>query len=467
MTEQFSEPPLDYLFHPRSIALAGASRNPTKRGNELIHGLQEAGYKGAIYPINPGATEINGLRAYPRVSAVPYQVDYVISVLPIDGVKALVEDCAAKGVKILQLYTAGFSESGSAEGKQLEDEIVAIAKRAGMRLIGPNCVGIYCPSSKLPFPLRAGQEPGSVGLVSQSGFFADFFTQTATGNTIKFSKAISCGNESDLSTIDFLEYLGEDPETSIIVAYLEGIKDGRRFYQLSKEISKKKPIILWKGGLTEAGARAAVSHTGSLAGTRSVWEGALKQAGIVSVKSFEEALDCLYAFYLQPLPKGNRVGIVSGPGGTAVATTDMCLELGMEVPLFSPDVLMRLSKAIPPVGSSVNNPIDLSLASLVTPRVYRDAVRIVAEEADVDMLLVIAVTGGEELRDIISEALENIKTRKPLVLTVMAGTMQSVARDFPLFLESGISMYSDAARAAKTLARMWEYARFRAQWSTL
>jgi len=170
-------------------------------------------------------------------------------------------------------------------------------------------------------------------------FFADFLTLTATGNGIAFSKAVSCGNESDLNAIDFLEYLGEDQQTETIVSYLEGIKDGRRFYHISKEISKKKPIILWKGGRTEVGARAVVSHTGALAGSRRVWEGTLRQAGIISVKSFEEALDCLYAFHLQPLPKGRRVGIVSGPGGTAVGTTDRCLELGLEVPpLFQTDV---------------------------------------------------------------------------------------------------------------------------------
>jgi acyl-CoA synthetase (NDP forming) len=306
-----------------------------------------------------------------------------------------------------------------------------------------------------------------VGVVSQSGFFADFLTLTATGNGIPFSKAVSCGNESDLKATDFLEYLGEDHETETIVAYIEGMEDGRRFYHLAKEISKKKPIILWKGGITEAGARAVVSHTGALAGSRRVWEGALRQAGIISVKSFEEALDCLYAFHLQPLPGGKRVGIISGPGGTAVGTTDRCLELGLEVPPFSTQTIERLHKALPAVGGSVKNPIDLSLASLVAPSVYKDAIRIAAEDEGIDMLLVIAVVGGEVLRDIILEATRGIRVRKPLVVTVMAGSMQAVARDFPLFLTSGISVYSDAARAAKALARLLEHARFRTRGSTV
>jgi acyl-CoA synthetase (NDP forming) len=361
------------------------------------------------------------------------------------------------------ITTSGFGEAGE-KGKELEQEMVRIAREGGARIIGPNCVGIYCPSSKLPFPLPAGKDSGSVGVVSQSGFFADFLTVTATANGIRFSKAISCGNESDLNVIDFLEYLGEDPETEIIVAYLEGVKDGRRFYNLAKEISKKKPIILWKGGVTEAGAKAAISHTGAMAGSGPIWEAALRQAGVISVKSFEEVIDSLYALHLQPLPRGRRVGIISGPGGTAVSTTDRCLEMGLEVPPFSTHTLERLRKTMPQVGGSIHNPIDLSLASVVNPRFHGDALRIVVDDENIDMLLVIAVVGGEPLRDLILEAMADVKIRKPLVVTVMAGSMQEVAQDFPLFLNSGISIYSDALRAAKALARLSEYARFRARW---
>jgi acetyltransferase len=302
---------------------------------------------------------------------------------------------------------------------------------------------------------------GSVGLVSQSGFFADYVTQRTTANGINFSKAVSCGNEADLTATDFIEYLGEDPETEIIVAYLEGAKDGRRFYNVCKDVSKKKPLIVWKGGMTEGGARAALSHTGAMAGSRSIWEGLMRQAGIVSVRSFEEVLDSLRAFRLQPLPKGKRVGIVSAPGGTAVATTDICLELGLEVPKFSTRTIEKLRKAMPPVGGSINNPIDLSLASAVNPQIHGDAVRILAEEDDVDMILLIAIAAGELLRDIVLEATADLKAKKPLAVTVMAGTDESIGRDFPLLLSSGISVYSDAARAAKALSRMWEYARFR------
>ncbi len=451
---------LDPIFHPRSVALIGASGKPGKIGRVLMDRFLDTGFE-KFYPVNPGETEILGVRAFRTVSEIEGPVDLAIVLTPTDAVLPAVRDCAAKGgVRAIVIITSGFAEAGE-KGRVAQQELVRIARESGARIIGPNCVGIYSPASKLAFPLGAGKIAGSVGVVSQSGFFADYLTLTATGNGVNFSKAISCGNESDLTVTDFLEYLGEDPETEMIVSYLEGIADGRRFYNVAKEVSKKKPIILWKGGTTKAGARAAVSHTGALAGSRRVWEGALRQAGIISVAGFEEALDCLYAFHLQPLPKGRRVGIISGPGGTAVGTTDRCLELGLDVPQFSHQTIEKLRKTMPLIGGSVNNPIDLSLASMVAPHVHRDALRIVAEDENIDMLLLIAVVGGERLRDHILEAMEKIKTIKPLAVTLMAGNMQSLAKDFPLFLTSGMSAYTDAVRAAKALARLSEYARFR------
>ena len=453
---------LDRIFHPRSVALLGASNKQGKIGHVLMERFLEMGLR-KLYPVNPGESEILGVKAYRTLADTPDPVDLAIVVTPTDSVLAAVKECASKQVQAIVIATSGFAETGE-KGKELEQKMVRIARDSGARIIGPNCIGIYCPSSRLPFFLGPGKESGSVGVVSQSGFFADFLTLTVTGNGIAFSKAISCGNESDLNAIDFLEYLGEDPQTETIVSYIEGIKDGRRFYRISKEISKKKPIILWKGGRTEAGAKAAVSHTGALAGSPRVWEGVLKQTGIISVKSFEETLDCLYAFHLQPLPKGRRVGIISGPGGMAVGTTDRCLELGLEVPRFSTRTIERLRKALPLVGGSVNNPVDLSLVSYVAPTMHRDVVRIVAEDEGIDMLLLVAVVGGKLLRDLILEALSDIKkAKKPLVVTLMAGPMQSVAEDFPLLLRSGISVYPDAARAAKALAMLFEYAGFRAR----
>lgn len=451
---------LDPIFHPRSVAVLGASGKRGKIARVLMDRFLEMGFQ-TLYPVNPREKEIMGLTAFKNVTDIPAPVDMAIILTPTNAVMEAVKDCVKKNVKTIVITTSGFGETGE-RGKEIQREMARIAREGGARIIGPNCVGIYCPSSKLPFLCQAGRESGTVGVVSQSGFFADFLTQTATANGIKFSKAISCGNEADLNAVDFLEYLGEDPETELIIGYIEGIQDGRRFYILSKKISKKKPIILWKGGLTEAGARAAVSHTGAMAGSRVVWEGVMKQAGIVNAKTFEEVFDYLYAFYIQPLPRGKRVGIISGPGSTAVGTTDMCLELGLEVPPFSQKTIAKLREVIPPVGGSVNNPIDLSLASLVNPSLHRDAISIVAQDENIDMLLLITIVGGEQLRTIVLEATRNKKVKKPLVVTLMSGTTQSVAQDFPLMLGSGISVYSDAGRAAKALKKLWEYADFRA-----
>ncbi len=451
---------LDPIFHPRSVALIGASGKPGKIGRVVMDRFLEAGFE-KFYPVNPGETEILGVRTFRTVGEIPGPLDMAIVLTPTDSVPSAVRECAARGdVKVIVIITSGFAEAGE-KGRAVQKEMVRIARKAGARIIGPNCVGIYYPAMKLPFPLPARLSAGSVGVVSQSGFFADYLTVMATGNGINFSKAISCGNESDLNATDFLEYLGEDPETETIVSYVEGMRDGRRFYNVANQISKKKPIILWKGGVTEAGARAALSHTGALAGSGRVWEGALRQAGVIAVASFEEALDCLYAFHLQPLPEGKRVGIISGPGGTAVGTTDRCLEQGLEVPQFSPHTVEKLSKVLPLIGGSVNNPVDLSLASMVAPHIFGDALRIVAEDENIDMLLVIGVVGGELFRDLILKAVGEMNTRKPLVVTLMTGNMQSVAQDFPLLLRAGISAYSDAARAVKALARLYEYACYR------
>jgi acetyltransferase len=300
-------------------------------------------------------------------------------------------------------------------------------------------------------------ESGSVGIVSQSGSFADHLSLIATLNGVRFSKAISCGNECDLNVLDFLEYLGEDPETRIIIAYFEGTKDGRRFYRLTKEISKKKPIIVWKCGTTEAGARAAASHTGALAGSRPIWDSVLRQVGIISVNSLEEVCDCLYAFYFRLMPWGKKVAIVTGPGGPAVGTTDACLDLGLEVSPFSENTKNELYKVIPPVGTSVENPVDLSIASAVAPKVYRDVIRILDRDENVDMLLVIG-NGGKDFDNTIIEAKK--ESRKPLVVALIM-PIELVLQDFKLLQANNIPVYNDPRRAANALAKVANYAGFR------
>lgn len=455
MTQRKILEELDPIMHPRSVALIGASAKEGKVGRIFMDRFLDTGYQ-ELYPINPGADEILGIKAYPSVKEVPGPVDMAVILTPPFAVMDMVKECTEKGVKGVVINSAGIGEEGE-KGKELEREMVQNARAGGTRVIGPNCLGIYCPSAKLPFPLPASMESGKVGVVSQSGSMADHLAIVATKNGIRFSKAISCGNECDLNALDFLEYLGEDPETEVIVAYLEGIRDGREFNRLAKEISRKKPIILWKTGTSEAGARAAASHTGALAGSAAVWEGVLKGAGIVSVKSYEDILDTLYMFYHQPFPSGNRVAIITGPGGPAVGATDSFLEMGFEVPRLCEETKEKLQKILPPAGASADNPVDLTLASLVNPGLNKEVVRVLSQDKDIDMMLVIS-SGGEGFQRAIVEA--GKETNKPLAVAILT-PLDSVIRDAKVIMGSGIPVYSDPRRAAKALARLADYAEFR------
>lgn len=443
---------LNPIFKPRSVAILGASAKEGKVGKMFMDRFVETGFE-KLYPINPGADEVQGFKAYPSVKDVPDEVDFALIVLPPKAVLQAVRECVEKGVAGVVINSAGFSEEGE-EGKKIEQEIANIARDSNTRLIGPNCIGIYCPSSKLPYPMRPGKESGKVGVVSQSGSLADHLTLIATNNGINFSKSVSCGNQCDLIAEDFIEYLGDDPETEIIVVYLEGAKDGQRLSQLLKNISRKKPIILWKTGTSEAGARAAASHTGSLAGSAEVWEGVLKGAGVVSVKSLEEILDTVYTFDKQPLPNGNKVAIITGPGGPAVGTTDTCIEMGLQVPRLSDETKEKLKRAMPPVGTSVVNPIDLSLASIVTPDVYTDVVKILGEDDNIDMIMVIGI-GGEEFHRVMLNAVDGLK--KPLVSAIIM-PLEVLVEDYNALMQGGIPVFPDPRRAAKSLARLSTYA---------
>jgi acetyltransferase len=453
-TELLSE--LRPFFHPRAVALVGASSGSGKVGRMFMERFVEAGFE-KLYPVNPREKEILGVDAFPSVGDAPEPIDLALILTPPRAVEAAVRDCAACGVKGIVVITGGMGDEDGAGVRG----IVETARAAGSRLIGPNCLGIYCPSSRLPFPMRPSMESGSVGVISQSGSFADLLTLIASENGVRFSKAVSCGNESDLNAADFLEYLGEDPETEIIVAYLEGVAEGRRFYQLAREVSKSKPILIWKCGATPDGARAAASHTGALAGSREIWKAAVRGAGIVSVGSLEETLDCLYAFHSQPLPKGRRIAIATGPGGPAVGTVDRCLDLGLEVARISAETKQKLAKIIPASGTSVENPIDLSIAAIVAPAMYADVIRILDRDENVDMLLVIG-TGGAEFSARIREAAAQVS--KPLV-TVLINSVGALLKDYEELMGSGIPVYPDPVRAATALAKLAGYFAFRTRYS--
>ena len=455
---------MEHIFYPKSVSMVGASSREGSFGRLFLEGFMRMGFQ-TIYPVHPRDKELLGLKAYTSIKDIPYEIDLAILMIPQGESLRVVQECCEKGVKCIVLFTAGFREKGE-EGKKAEEEIAQIIRNSKSRMIGPNTNGLYSPAAKLlalPGSLTAGglpAETGSLSVFAHSGSFNDYLCQVLVGKNIRFNKVVSCGNEADLGASDFLEYYGRDEETRIIAGYLEGIKDGKRFYELARRISRQKPILIWKGGLTETGARAAMAHTGSLAGSRQVWDAMFKQAGIINVSSFEELTDCLLAFSWLPLPAGKRVALISGMGGTGVGTSDNCTMVGLEMAKYSPETKERLLKVLPPAGTSLSNPLDIGVGSLLNPELYGEVAKILAEDENVDMI--IAMTAPDNPRSIKSlrEAMPQIK--KPLAATLFEIT-GLVEAEMKSLLEQHIPTYYEPKRAAFALAKLAEYAQYKAK----
>jgi acyl-CoA synthetase (NDP forming) len=363
MTDAFAE--IDAIFHPRSVAVVGASANPDTPGHDYVKAMQEFGFKGDIYPVNPKGGEIAGLPAYASLRDIAGDVDYVISCIPSDTILQLVQDAAARHAKAIQLFTGRFSETGRPEDAALEHKLLDATRRAGVRLIGPNCMGLLYPAHGLSFRRDMSHEVGVAGLLSQSGNLLFEITHFGEPRGLHFSKAVSYGNGLDLDESDFLEYFADDPETRVVGAYVEGVRDGRRFLKALKRASSRKPVVVLKGGRTSAGGRAAASHTAALAGTSRVWAAALAQSGALAVGTVEELIDMLIAFSymrraisLAPRP---RLAMVGAGGGRSVLTADLCEELGLAVPPLPPDVEAKVAERAPDLAGWVTNPVDQSI----------------------------------------------------------------------------------------------------------
>lgn len=441
---------LDGLFNAQSVAIVGLPRG-MKAGKLFLIALQDQGYPGKIYPVHPDAREIDGLKAYPSVSAIPGPVDLAIILVPHDQALAVVKDCAAKGVKGAVLFTAGYKETGTVEGKAVEEELTRIARSSGLRLLGPNCMGLYSPKTGLSFFPQLSKEPGPVGFISHSGSLANILGRIAQQKGIRFSKAVSLGNECDLTSADFLTYLGNDPETGVIAMYLEGIKDGPYFLKALKSASWKKPVILWKMGLTREGSRAASSHTGALAGSKVIWEAVVRQGGGIPVAGFEALVDSMMGFALLPEGLGERVAILSGPGGLAVSTAEACGKTGLRLAELSPETAAALAEFVPPTGTSLRNPVDVGLTASLEIDIYCRAARVLAADPGVDAVAVVGRGMSPELNQAYKEAI--IKARwdfgKPFVVISIPGSEPDFGADF---FKAGIPFFESAERAMGTYA---------------
>ncbi len=353
--------PIEIALHPQSVAVVGATRTGDWGGGGFVAGLVQFGFKGKVFPVNPKYPEIQGLRAYASLKDIPEPVDYVISSIPAREVPSMLEEAAQKGVKIVHLFTARLSETGRPEAIELEQRILTFARNSGFRLIGPNCMGVYYPSGGMAFHADFPKESGSVGLISQSGMLAREIVLASPLRGMYFSKVFSYGNAIDLNESDFLEYLTRDPDTSVIMMYVEGVKDGRRFFTALRKAAAAKPVIILKGGRGEAGARATASHTASLAGTSQTWEAMVAQAGAVKANTAEELIDLATVFRLSPPVRGRRAGVAGGAGGSSVLAADQCEQAGLEVIPLPEAFRADLKRRGVSVWDWLGNPADISI----------------------------------------------------------------------------------------------------------
>jgi acyl-CoA synthetase (NDP forming) len=459
---------LEYIFHPRSVAVVGASPHSTVT-EMFLDPLIQFGYPGKIYPVHPRASEVSGLKAYPSLMDIPGPVDLVTCAIKAASTPELMRQCVAKGVRLVQMFTSGFSETGEERGILLEKEIVAIAREGNVRILGPNCMGIYYPRLGIAYEPFLPRESGAVAALAQSGGNSIMLVMAGAARGIRFSKVVSFGNACDINESDLLDYFAADAETRIIIGYIEGTRDGRRFIRALHEAAKVKPVIFLKGGTSEAGTRAVASHTGSLAGNKVVWESVFSQCGAVQAAEIDEVIDVALLFqHLQP-PQGRKVGLVGLGGGNSVLVTDSCAREDLVVPLFPQELIAKLREILPAdvdPGTSVRNPVDLSLSGW-NPEVMVKTLEAVDRYPGVDIVLVYINLHAGVLHPTLREwtmghmrafAQARRALRKPVLLAIQDDRLPEVTR---LSFEvqevchaAGIPVFPSFNRAARAL-NLW------------
>ncbi len=380
---------LEPFFYPKAIAVVGASpySNDFRWGGKtFIEGLVAQNFLGRVAPVHPKAENVLGIKAYKSVRDIPYDIDLAIFSIPASAATQVMEDCVAKGVKFVHIFTAGFSETGLEDRAKLESEIVELARKNGIRVIGPNCMGIYNPDAGVAWVNDFPTEVGPVGFISQSGQIAGHFISAGRERGVRFSKVVSFGNASDLQCHDFLRYMADDDKTEIIGCYIEGLKDGRAFFELAKEITLKKPLVVWKGGRTDGGARAVSSHTASIAGSVEIWNALCRQTGIIQVDSMEDLVSTVTALQKLKLPPRPNVAIVGGAGGGSVTMTDDAENAGLSVPHLSDETTSGLGEFVPVHGQSVKNPLDI-FSVLVNPDHFIRLIELLRDDPNIDALM--------------------------------------------------------------------------------
>ncbi len=450
---------MEPLFKPRSIAVIGASRHPGKIGYAVLKNLIASGYGGKIYPINPKADEILGLRAYPKVSSVPGDVDMVVVAVPAPLVPDVIEDAGKKGAKVAVIITSGFKEVGRAD---LEEEVVRKARKYGMRVLGPNIFGIVYTPVKLNATFGPSDViEGSVGFITQSGALGIALMGMTIVEKIGVSTIVSIGNKADIDDADLLNYLREDKNTKVVLIYLEGVADGKKFMKAAQSFTLKKPLIVIKAGKTEAGAKAVASHTGSLAGNVAIYSTLFKETGILEASSVEEAFDWARALSYLPQYRGGQLVIVTNGGGAGVLATDVLAEKGITL-MPPPESLVNELKPKLPGFASLRNPIDVT--GMISSEGYVEAVLSALKNESVGAVLALycetAVTNPEEIAEGLIKGVKAMGgLRKPLVTALIGGRRSY--RAVEALNGEGIPAYPMPERAASTMASLINYVKAR------
>lgn len=480
---------LSSLFEPRNIAVVGASNIKVKWGYIVPANIVAGGYTGDLYPVNPREEEILERPVFRSVKDIPGEVDLAVVTVPAVHVNAVVRECVEKGVKSCIVISGGFSEAGG-EGDSLERELIEIVRGSGMRLVGPNTMGAFsatCSLHALMPPVRPVF--GKIGFAAQSGNLGTQMLSLGKALGVGFSRFVCIGNEADLKVADYLEYFAHDPETEVILLYIEGLRDARRFMEVALETSTRKPIVVMKAGKTEAGARAARSHSAALAADGTIFEGMLKQAGMIEADTTEEMLDIAKAFAATPLPKGKRVGVLTWGGGWGVVTADALAQHGLELVPFPEDTMAQLDATLPPYWSR-GNPVDL-VGTLDLSKHFT-CLEIIARCECVDAVITLGTMGatssfqsfvlegplGDESNDMkpkvipgefIKQMMATDEAYRSEVIKLMAETGKPIiAVSFPtsgsitpmLARQSEVVIYPSPERGAKTLAALYEYREF-------
>ena len=445
---------LDFIFNPSSVAVIGASEDRKKVGHVIFKNLIEQGFKGKVYPVNVKRKEILGRKCYSSVKDIPDKIDLAIIAIPAKGVLPVIKDCADQGVKGVVVITAGFREIGG-EGIQLEKEITKIVKEAKMKMVGPNCLGVINTFNNMNATFAPNLPPsGRVSFFSQSGALGVALIDWAIENDFGFNKFVSLGNKADLNETDFLEYFGNDPDTDVILGYIEDIKDGKRFLEIAQKVAKIKPVIIIKSGSTEAGARAASSHTGALAGSDRALTEAFKKAGIIRVNGIKELFEMAEIFKVKKLPKGNRLLVITNAGGPGIIAADTADRLGIRLDPMSKNSIEAIVDKLPPTAS-LYNPIDV-IGDATSER-YKVVLEQAIKDEVVDGICVILTPQAVTDTENVAKEIININkiSEKPIFTCFIGG--KKVKSAVKILKSQQVPCYSDPSVAINSYRKLIDF----------